>query len=82
MENAGCRLVDVLRETFTLSDERVMVVCGKGNNGGDGFVIARQLFTRALCRQLTVLELFDPESLSGDAKANRVCSLLRLPNRP
>ena len=71
MENAGCRLVDVLRETFTLSDERVMVVCGKGNNGGDGFVIARQLFVRALCRQLTVLELFDPESLSGDAKANR-----------
>ena len=72
MENAGCRVVDVLRETFApLSQQRVVVICGKGNNGGDGFVVARQLFTRHLCAQLTVLELFDPESLSGDAKANR-----------
>ena len=71
MENAGIRFVDVLRETFALSKERVLVVCGKGNNGGDGFVIARQLFVLRLCSQLSVLELFDPESLSGDAKANR-----------
>jgi hydroxyethylthiazole kinase-like uncharacterized protein yjeF len=72
MENAGVRVVDVLRETFSpLSGHRVLVVCGKGNNGGDGFVIARQLFTLNLCHQLTVLELFDPQSLSGDAKANR-----------
>jgi NAD(P)H-hydrate epimerase len=71
MENAGCRFVEVLSQTFALSKERVLVVCGKGNNGGDGFVIARQLFVRALCHQLTVLELFDPGSLSPDAKANR-----------
>ncbi len=72
MENAGSRVVDFLRETFALlQDQRVMVVCGKGNNGGDGFVVARQLFTRKLCRELTVLELFDPETLSGDAAANR-----------
>jgi hydroxyethylthiazole kinase-like uncharacterized protein yjeF len=72
MENAGSRVVDVLRETFNpLGEQRVVVVCGKGNNGGDGFAVARQLFTRALCRQLTVWELFDAEALSGDAKANR-----------
>lgn len=72
MENAGSRVVDFLRETFELLDQhRVVVVCGKGNNGGDGFVIARQLFTRALCSSLTVVELFDPESLTGDAAANR-----------
>jgi ADP-dependent NAD(P)H-hydrate dehydratase / NAD(P)H-hydrate epimerase len=72
MENAGSRVVDFLRETFTpLDQHRVVVVCGKGNNGGDGFVVARQLFTRQLCRQLTVLELFDPETLTGDAAANR-----------
>ncbi len=72
MENAGGRIVDFLLQTFApLSEQRVVVVCGKGNNGGDGFVVARQLFTRKLCRDLTVIELFDPESLSGDALANR-----------
>jgi hydroxyethylthiazole kinase-like uncharacterized protein yjeF len=72
MENAGSRVVDFLRETFApLIEHRVAIVCGKGNNGGDGFVVARQLFTRKLCRQLTVIELFDPESLTGDALANR-----------
>lgn len=72
MENAGNRVVDFLRETFApLSEQRVVVVCGKGNNGGDGFVVARQLFTRKLCRELTVIELFDPASLTGDAAANR-----------
>ncbi len=72
MENAGNRIVDFLRETFApLSDHRVVVVCGKGNNGGDGFVVARQLFTRKLCRDLTVVELFDPETLTGDALAVR-----------
>lgn len=89
MENAGSRVVDFLRETFApLSSQRVVVVCGKGNNGGDGFVVARQLFTRRLCRELEVFELFDPASLSGDAAANRkmleVCGcpvIHGLPNR-
>jgi NAD(P)H-hydrate epimerase len=72
MENAGCRVVDFLRDTFApLSAQRVVVVCGKGNNGGDGFVVARQLFTRKSCGQLTVLELFPPDDLRGDALANR-----------
>ena len=72
MENAGSRVVDFLLEQFApLADQRVLVVCGKGNNGGDGFVVARQLFTRRLCRELTVVELFDPASLTGDAAANR-----------
>ncbi|HEX7360714.1 MAG TPA: NAD(P)H-hydrate dehydratase [Bryobacteraceae bacterium] len=72
MENAGNRVVDFLRETFApLQHHRVVVVCGKGNNGGDGFVVARQLFTRKLCASLTVVELFDPATLTGDAAANR-----------
>jgi ADP-dependent NAD(P)H-hydrate dehydratase / NAD(P)H-hydrate epimerase len=72
MENAGSRVVDFLRETFpTLSAHRVVIICGKGNNGGDGFVIARQLFTRDLCRQLIVVETFPVEALSGDALVNR-----------
>ena len=72
MENAGSRFVDVLRETFhPLTSHHVLVVCGKGNNGGDGFVVARQLYTRHLCAKLTVLELFAADLLSGDARINR-----------
>ncbi len=72
MENAGSRVVDFLRETFApLQKQHVAVVCGKGNNGGDGFVVARQIFTRHLCHNLVVFELFDPESLTGDAAENR-----------
>lgn len=72
MENAGSRVVDFLRETFApLSEQYVVVICGKGNNGGDGFVAARQLFTRNLCRHLKVVELFDPATLTGDAAENR-----------
>jgi ADP-dependent NAD(P)H-hydrate dehydratase / NAD(P)H-hydrate epimerase len=71
MENAASRVVDFLRDRFSLNKESVVVICGKGNNGGDGFAIARQLFTRKLCRSLAVFELFDRETLTGDAQANR-----------
>ncbi len=72
MENAGRGVVDFLSQRFApLSKHSVVVVCGKGNNGGDGFVIARQLWTRGLCRDVRVVELFDPATLSGDAAANR-----------
>jgi hydroxyethylthiazole kinase-like uncharacterized protein yjeF len=72
MENAGSRVVDFLIEAFApMAGERVIVVCGKGNNGGDGFAIARQLFTRRLCHTLTVLEVFDQATLKGDALQNR-----------
>ena len=72
MENAACRVVEFLSGKFApLHCESVVVFCGKGNNGGDGFAIARQLFTRRLCRSLAVFELFDPATLTGDAQINR-----------
>lgn len=44
MENAGCRVTEFLAVRFApLARHRIVVVCGKGNNGGDGLVIARQL---------------------------------------
>ena len=45
MENAGTEIVKALKRRFhDFSSKRVLIFCGKGNNGGDGFVAARQLF--------------------------------------
>src|SRR6202049_5148487 len=64
MENAGSAVA-----RFVLSDypqaERVAIVCGKGNNGGDGFVAARKLVEAG--RAVRVLLLCDPGELRGDA---------------
>ena len=44
MENAGREVVVVIREMLgTVVDKNINIFCGKGNNGGDGFVIARHL---------------------------------------
>jgi ADP-dependent NAD(P)H-hydrate dehydratase / NAD(P)H-hydrate epimerase len=71
MENAGHRTVEFLAEKFPrLGAERIVVLCGKGNNGGDGLVIARQLFTRFRPAKLDVVLLAKPEEMKGDAAAN------------
>lgn len=71
MENAGLRVVEFLQERFApLERHRVVVICGKGNNGGDGFVVARQIFMRRLAAALHVVLACDPGELRGDAAAN------------
>jgi len=71
MENAGHRVVEVLAEKFSpLAAQRIAILCGKGNNGGDGMVVARQLFTRFQPRALHVVLLAAPEELKGDAALN------------
>ena len=71
MENAGCRVVEFLeREYAPLARQRIVVVCGKGNNGGDGLVVARQLFTRIKPEWLRVVVGADPAELKGDALVN------------
>lgn len=45
MENAGSYCARIIRKTFENTNKRnALVVCGKGKNGGDGFVIARKLY--------------------------------------
>jgi ADP-dependent NAD(P)H-hydrate dehydratase / NAD(P)H-hydrate epimerase len=47
MENAGRGAADALERALgAVRGRRVAVVCGKGNNGGDGFVLARHLLGR------------------------------------
>jgi len=66
MENAGRGATDVLCRLGIPGP--VLVCCGKGNNGGDGFVIARHLEIRGF--EPRVLLWADPADLAGDAAAN------------
>lgn len=43
MENAGSAAAKEIRNNYELKAKKVVVICGKGNNGGDGYVIARKL---------------------------------------
>ena len=63
MENAGRACTDVIEVQPVNS---VILLCGKGNNAGDGFVIARHLLVREI-PAITIL-LVPPEKLTGDAK--------------
>jgi len=64
MENAGSAIAEFVVAQYP-SAERVGVICGKGNNGGDGFVAARKL--KAAGREVRVVLLAEPAELRGDA---------------
>jgi hydroxyethylthiazole kinase-like uncharacterized protein yjeF len=69
METAGSGAADAIAKLVKLPGMAVTIVCGAGNNGGDGFVVARHLSERGA--DLTVV-LVDPiERLSPDARTNR-----------
>jgi hydroxyethylthiazole kinase-like uncharacterized protein yjeF len=66
MERAGAGVARAVERVAP--DGPVAVVCGKGNNGGDGLVVARLL--RDAGREVTVVCVAPPEELTGDARAN------------
>lgn len=69
MENAGRGSVQCLEERFgPCRQKTILVVCGKGNNGGDGFVVARHLLSKGA--RVIVLLLASPRQMKGDAKRN------------
>src|SRR6185437_7495996 len=71
MERAGMGLAELVGSLAPAG--RIVVVCGKGNNGGDGLVAARVLRDRG--RSVDVLLLGEASELQGDAEVN----LQRLP---
>src|ERR1700722_10626343 len=76
MENAGRGTVDVLQALGVRGP--VLICCGKGNNGGDGLVIARHLANRSI--SVKVLLFAHPDDLSADAAAQwRILQQLQLP---
>lgn len=69
MENAGRQVVAAIESLYAdLADRRIAIVCGKGNNGGDGFVVARTLHQRGF--DVSVFVVFPIADVAGDARTN------------
>lgn len=69
MENAGRAAADELERALPdLTARRVAILCGRGNNGGDGFVIGRHLLNRGVDAACYLLGRV--AELSGDARVN------------
>ncbi len=81
MENAALGVVHAMEDRYgELRGKKVVVVCGKGNNGGDGFAVARHLVNRGM--KVTVFAAGDPDRLRGDAAVNhQVCRKMAIPPR-
>jgi NAD(P)H-hydrate epimerase len=68
MENAGLAVHNVLRSQYGARGVAYVVACGFGNNGGDGFVVARKLLSAGA--RVHVLVFGDPTKYAGAAGAN------------
>jgi ADP-dependent NAD(P)H-hydrate dehydratase / NAD(P)H-hydrate epimerase len=69
MENAGAAMAEFLHETVSgLARRKIVVLCGKGNNGGDGLVVARMLKESGCAPE--VLLFSNPGAVEGDAGVN------------
>ncbi len=69
MENAGRQVVAAIESLYPdLSERRIAIVCGKGNNGGDGFVVARTLQQRGF--DVSVFLIGSVADVKGDARIN------------
>ena len=69
MENAGRQVVAAVESLFPdLAERRIAIVCGKGNNGGDGFVAARTLQQRGF--DVSVFVIGSVTEIKGDARTN------------
>ncbi len=69
MENAGRQVVAAMESTFeSLDSMSIAVLCGRGNNGGDGFVVARTLIERDI--DVAVYLFASSADVRGDARIN------------
>lgn len=68
MENAGRGAADIIAEMAEPDGGAIVVACGRGNNGGDGLVVARHLRARGF--EVRVFLLDQPQTVKGDARLN------------
>ncbi len=80
MENAGIKSAQIIQKYIesNIPGGTVYIFCGKGNNGGDGYVIARQLYDEKFV--VEIYSISDPGQLKGDAVVNYIaCENLKIP---
>ncbi len=68
MENAGRSAAEIIEEAMQDPLGVIVIVCGTGNNGGDGFVVARHLAASRV--NVQVFLVGDPDRIKGDARLN------------
>ncbi len=68
MESAGRGVVDVIARHYDVAHTRVVAFCGPGNNGGDGFVVARHLANRGA--DVIVALVGERDKIKGDARTH------------
>ncbi len=77
MENAALAVVNVIEDLYKDVLD-VAILCGKGNNGGDGLAIARHLFNRGYNTKIFLFS--KPKELKGDPKTNfSICQKMGIP---
>jgi len=77
MENAGIGAAELIASKAPVAGKRVLIFCGKGNNGGDGFVVARKLTEKGASVKLILAE---GEPKTVDAVKNRkICETMDIP---
>jgi NAD(P)H-hydrate epimerase len=80
MENAGRQTYEYIIEFIAELKVagRIDIYCGKGNNGGDGYVIARHFYNNGY--PVKIISVGDPENLKGDARNNYlICKNFNIP---
>ena len=69
MENAGRSCAELIKDKLSdIAGPKICIFCGTGNNGGDGYVIARHLLNSGY--KVTVIVCGDRNKIKGDAKTN------------
>jgi len=78
MENAAIAAADAALWMVGTSQGPVLILCGGGNNGGDGLAVARHLHNRGC--NVRILTTSDPQKYSGEARVNwDICQAMKLP---
>jgi NAD(P)H-hydrate epimerase len=79
MENAGIQAMHFIMDSIEeIEAKNILILCGTGNNGGDGFVVARHLYSHGLFPEIKLIG--EAKKVKGDALTNlKIAKKIRIP---